>query len=133
MKYIYMQPYLHESRHLHALKRARGTGGRFLNSNKVQGSSPNPRNHGLDASGSTQLHLTGNVSESEVHQPENYKDGSSTTSCSEVTSASKSDGIFHQPDFRFSGYPAHIGGTMEAHLLDMRSTGGNRRHLSALQ
>lgn len=128
----YMQPYLHESRHLHALKRARGTGGRFLNSNKVQGSNPTLRIHGLDASGSTQLHLTGIVSESEVHQPENYKDGSSTTSCSEVTSASNSDSIFQQPDFRFSGYPAHIGLTMEAHLVDVRM-GGNSRHLSALQ
>ncbi|KAJ0250505.1 Nuclear transcription factor Y subunit A-5 [Hirschfeldia incana] len=34
------KPYLHESRHLHALKRARGSGGRFLNTKKLQ-ESPN--------------------------------------------------------------------------------------------
>ncbi|CAH8306274.1 unnamed protein product [Eruca vesicaria subsp. sativa] len=33
------KPYLHESRHLHALKRARGSGGRFLNTKKLQESS----------------------------------------------------------------------------------------------
>ncbi|KAF2301006.1 hypothetical protein GH714_019225 [Hevea brasiliensis] len=143
------KPYLHESRHLHALKRARGCGGRFLNvkkhdkSDDATGSAEihlagnmsesevhlyalkrgrscgghlrNVKKHddSDDATGSAEIHLAGNMSESEVHQPENHRDGASATSCSDITSASNSGNIFQQPEFKFSGYPSHVVGTMQ--------------------
>ncbi|OVA08906.1 CCAAT-binding transcription factor [Macleaya cordata] len=102
------KPYLHESRHLHALKRARGSGGRFLNTKKLEGSKQNPASNGHNTSNSALLQLGGNLSESEFSNT----GGASTTSCSDVTTSSNSDNIFRQQDLRFSGYP-HLGGTVQ--------------------
>lgn len=77
---IVLQPYLHESRHLHALKRARGAGGRFLNTKKLQHSKLTSPNHNL-----TRMNLS---AESKMHQTEkNYRDGANVSYAS-----SNSDG-----------------------------------------
>ncbi|KAL4332469.1 hypothetical protein GQ457_07G031060 [Hibiscus cannabinus] len=49
---------------------------------------------------SPQLHLSANISEKEFHRRGNFKDAASATSGSDVTSASNSDKMFQQQDFR---------------------------------
>lgn len=120
-----MQPYLHESRHVHALKRPRGSGGRFLNTKKLQ-ESTEPK-HDMPI----QQHTKGNMSRFVAHQLQNSKDRGSTTSGSDITSTSDAVDLFGHSEFQISHCPSQTNPTMYVHgqSNDIHG-GGNTHHFS---
>ncbi|CAN7040831.1 hypothetical protein BRARA_B02046 [Brassica rapa] len=94
------KPYLHESRHVHALKRPRGSGGRFLNTKKLLQESE--QEHGKSVQQESEK---ANMSRFESHMLHHNKDRSSTTSGSDVTSVSDGADVFGHTGFQFSGFP----------------------------
>lgn len=106
------RPYLHESRHLHALKRVRGAGGRFLNTKKLEELKLTSTSGGQDTTTLAQFNnVAGNTVELKVRlQSDFYREVASTTSSSDVSSSSNSENIiFKPPEFGFSVNPHHIG------------------------
>ncbi|XP_048133169.1 nuclear transcription factor Y subunit A-3-like isoform X2 [Rhodamnia argentea] len=121
------KPYLHESRHLHALNRVRGSGGRFLSMKKRRQLSPGSSNHSPCATGPRDRNEDGCGPETHLVGA-SERQFTSTMTSSSVLSMSNSNADFY-PDSRFSGISAHMRGAMQCNEGLMRR--GAAQHCSS--
>ncbi|XP_057536499.1 nuclear transcription factor Y subunit A-7-like [Amaranthus tricolor] len=102
------KPYLHESRHLHALNRVRGSGGRFLSQKKQEqlDSSSAKANHSFSSSDAFGHHGNNNM----VFEPHQSQCMASST----LNISSGGTAFFQEQDIGFLGISSsHTGGAMQ--------------------
>lgn len=108
----WVQPYLHESRHRHALNRVRGSGGRFLSTKQLAQSNTEFVTGAHPGSGPTNKYQKEYPSEVESHHHSSKigDNASSIATCSDRTYFSGNSVNFRQPELMFLGNSSNIGG-----------------------
>ncbi|KAF7806779.1 nuclear transcription factor Y subunit A-3-like isoform X1 [Senna tora] len=108
------KPYLHESRHRHALNRVRGTGGRFLSTKQLQPSKTDFVPSANSGSDSVNLYQKIDASEAEAHPSRIGENASSVSTCSDMTSVSSINNVnFRQPERKFLGNSPNMSGASQ--------------------
>ncbi|KAL3537440.1 hypothetical protein ACH5RR_000806 [Cinchona calisaya] len=112
------KPYLHESRHQHAMKRARGSGGRFLNTKKLEGKASSSASEEQKNCGSATPTQSGNSSGSE-HLLTDYNGHSDQVGEKEQKTFSNGNSKGHGISSFY--YPQTAGSEQERHHFNQES------------
>lgn len=107
-----LQTYMHESRHLHAMRRPRGCGGRFLNTRNSNNEKAKSRSE-VNKTGNGQLQSSGSQNSEVLQSSKETSRSSPPMSGSEVTSMYSQRGLDHGITVN------HLGSSVHHSLADM--------------
>lgn len=124
------KPYLHESRHRHALNRVRGSGGRFLSTKQLSQSNAEFVTGGHSGSVNFSRYQE-DPSELERHSSKTGDNASSITTCSDRTFLSGNSVNFRQQEHIFLGTSANMGGAPQCSAG--LTFGGTKQHASVVR